>query len=137
LRELEAEKKPRLHVKNKVDLLPAAQRDGLRDDTRTVHVSAVKKIGLTTLLDRIDQFLKEDPVQRVKLSIPQSEGKALALLEAGGRIYSRDYRDGCVELEADVSASLLRKLNAFAEGGFEAVKVDGEPLSRTVLRERR
>src|SRR5438445_8623122 len=57
LKELEAGEKPALHVKNKVDLLPPKQRDSLRDDARTVHVSAAKGIGLTTLLDRIDQML--------------------------------------------------------------------------------
>ncbi len=59
LTELEAGQKPTLHIKNKVDLLPPKQRDSLRDDPRTVHVSAAKGIGLTTLLDRIDQMLSE------------------------------------------------------------------------------
>src|ERR1700758_4133901 len=40
LKELEAEKKPRLRVMNKIDLLPPKQRDSLRDDATTVHVSA-------------------------------------------------------------------------------------------------
>src|SRR5204862_213359 len=60
LKELEAGDKPRLHVKNKVDLLPPKQRDSLRDDSQTVHVSAAKGIGLSTLLDRIDQTLSDD-----------------------------------------------------------------------------
>src|SRR5712672_1070007 len=46
LKELEADKKPRLHVMNKVDLLPPKQRESLRDDQQTVHVSAAKGIGL-------------------------------------------------------------------------------------------
>ncbi|HKT68366.1 MAG TPA: GTPase HflX, partial [Terriglobales bacterium] len=75
LRELEAAGKPRLQVVNKVDLLPAAQRDALRDDATTVHVSALKGSGMTTLLDRIDQMLVEDPISRVRLKVPQSEGK--------------------------------------------------------------
>ena len=54
LKELDADKKPRLHVMNKIDLLPPKQRESLRDDSQTIHVSAVKGIGLTTLLDRID-----------------------------------------------------------------------------------
>lgn len=110
LTELEAGQKPALHVKNKVDLLPPKQRDSLRDDARTVHVSAAKGIGLTTLLDRIDQMLSEDSLSRVRLRIPQKEGKALAQLEARSRIYSRQYKDGAVELEAEVPESLARKL---------------------------
>ena len=110
LTELEAGQKPSLHVKNKIDLLPPKQRDSLRDDARAVHVSAGKGIGLTTLLDRIDQVLSEDSLSRVRLRVPQKEGKALAMLEARSRIYSRKYKDGAVELEAEVPESLARKL---------------------------
>lgn len=110
LTELEAGQKPALHVKNKIDLLPPKQRDSLRDDAHTVHVSAAKGIGLTTLLDRIDHMLSEDSLSRVRLRIPQKEGKALAMLEARSRIYSRQYTDGAVELEAELPQSLARKL---------------------------
>ena len=113
LRELEAAGKPRLHVLNKVDLLPAAERDAARDDGATVHVSALKGIGLTTLLDRIDHMLVEDPISRVRLKVPQSEGKLLSALQARSRIFSRQYRDGVVELEADAPESLLRRLKGF------------------------
>ena len=110
LKELEADRKPRLRVKNKIDLLSADQRESLRDDQQTVHVSAVKEIGLSTLLDRIDARLEEDRPSRVRLLIPQKEGKALALLQARARIYSRAYRDGLVELEAEAPDSLLRRM---------------------------
>lgn len=110
LKELDAGNKPRLRIKNKVDLLPSKQRDSLRDDELTVHVSAAKGIGLSTLLDRIDQALSEDSVSRVRLRVPQKEGKALAMLEAQSRIYSRQYKDGAVELEADLPESLARRV---------------------------
>jgi GTPase len=110
LKELEAADKPKLLVKNKIDLLPPKQRDSLRDDARTVHVSAIKGIGLSTLLDRLDQLLSEDAISRLRLRVPQKEGKALAMLEAGSRIYSRQYRDGAVEMEAEVPESLARKV---------------------------
>ena len=110
LKELEAEKKPRLHVMNKLDILPPKQRESLRDDEQTVHVSAAKGIGLSTLLDRVDALLDEDRPSRVHLRIPQKEGKALAQLQARARIYSRTYRDGLVELEADAPDSLLRRM---------------------------
>ncbi|HET7439763.1 MAG TPA: GTPase HflX [Terriglobales bacterium] len=116
LKELEAEKKPRLRVRNKIDLLPATQRDSLRDDGTTVHISAAKGIGLGTLLDRIDGMLQEDPVSRVHLRIPQKEGKALAMLQARARIYSREYRDGVVDLEAEAPESVVRRLKGFVTG---------------------
>jgi GTP-binding protein HflX len=108
LKELEADQKPRLRVMNKVDLLPPKQRESLRDDNQTVHVSAAKGIGLGTLLEHIDAALEGDRPRRVRLRIPQREGKALALLESKARIYSREYQDGIVELEADAPESLLR-----------------------------
>jgi GTP-binding protein HflX len=110
LKELEADKKPRLRVMNKIDLMPAKQRESLRDDDQTVHVSAAKGAGMSTLLDRIDARLEEDRPTRVRLRIPQREGKALALLQARARIYSRHYQDGTVELEADAPDSLLRRM---------------------------
>ena len=113
LKELEADRKPRIKVMNKIDLLPASRRDALKDDPGTVHVSAAKGIGLSTLLDRIDEALNEDPVSRVHLRVPQREGKTLALLEARSRIYSRAYRDGLVELEAEAPESLVRRVREF------------------------
>ena len=115
LKELDADKKPRLRVMNKIDLLPPKQRESLRDsDLRdsdgTIHVSAAKGIGLSTLLDRVDALLEEDRPRRVRLRVPQKEGKMLAQLEAGARIYSRQYQDGLVVLEAEAPASLLRRM---------------------------
>ena len=113
LKELDADSKPRLRIMNKIDLLPPAQRESLRDDAHTVHVSAAKDIGISTLLDRIDQALTEDPVTRIRLRIPQKEGKTLALIEARARIYSRQYHDSTVELEGDAPESLLRRIRKF------------------------
>jgi GTP-binding protein HflX len=113
LKELEAEKKPRLRVMNKIDLLPALQRDSLRDGETTVHVSAAKGTGLSTLLERIDQLLSADALTRVHLRVPQREGKMLALLEARARIYSRSYKDGLVELEAEAPESVVRRVREF------------------------
>jgi GTPase len=113
LKELEADKKPRIRVMNKIDLLLPKQRESLLDDERTVHVSAAKGIGLGALLERVDALLDEDRPSRVKLRIPQKEGKILAQLQAGARVYSRQYQDGMVLLEADAPASLLRRVRAW------------------------
>ena len=115
LKELEADKKPRILVMNKVDLLSPVQRESLRDDAKTVHISAAKGIGLTTLLDRIDEVLAEDPLSRVRLAVPQKEGKTLAMLEARARIYSRAYKDGVVELEAEAPESVVRRVREWVK----------------------
>jgi GTP-binding protein HflX len=115
LKELDAEKKPRLRVMNKVDLLDeevAANliADAARNGARALYVSAIEGTGLDRLLERIDAMIGEDPVSRVHLRVPQKEGKTLALLEARARIYSRAYRDGLVELEADAPESVVRRV---------------------------
>jgi len=118
LKELEAEKKPRLRVMNKVDLLDEEVAQGLIADakqssSRTIYVSAVEGTGLNELRERIDKMIEEDQVSRVHLRIPQSEGKLLALLEARARIYSREYKDGAVEIEAEAPESVIRQARGF------------------------
>ncbi len=124
LRELEADAKPRLRVMNKLDLLPPGERETLHDNAATVHVSALKGTGLQALLERIDHLLEEDPLSRVLLRVPQAEGKALAQLEAGARIYGRHYGDGYVELEAQAPESLLRKLKQYVVEQSNPFKFD-------------
>jgi GTP-binding protein HflX len=121
LKELEAEKKPRLRVMNKVDLLDEEVAKNLIADAehsaaKTLYVSAVEGTGLNRLLERIDAMIEEDPVSRVHLRVPQKEGKMLALLEARARIYGRAYKDGAVELEADAPESVVRRVREWVVG---------------------
>ena len=113
LKELEAEKKPRLRVMNKVDLLDVEVAKSLRDDAKTVYVSAVEGTGLDRLLARVDEMIDEDRVSRVHLRVPQKEGKTLAMLESKARIYSRAYKDGAVELEVEAPQSIVRRVRDF------------------------
>ena len=98
---------------------------------------AAKGVGMTTLLERIDQMLAEDPLSRVWLRVPQKEGKMLALLEARSRIYSRHYKDGLVELEAEAPESVVRRVREWVVPDFKPTEIRGETLSETIRRERR
>jgi GTPase len=113
LAELEAESKPRLQVRNKIDLLPPGARDALREDALAVNVSAAKGMGIEHLLEKIDSLVVEDPVRRVKLRVPQSEGKVLAMLEAEGVILKRNYRSGNAFLEVELPESVARRVKDF------------------------
>jgi GTP-binding protein HflX len=121
LKELEAEKKPRLRVMNKIDLLDVEVAENLiadaaRDDSKVVYVSAAEGLGLDRLRERIDEMIEEDSVSRVHLRVPQKEGKTLAMLEAKARIFSRAYKDGAVELDVEAPESVLRRVRGwFAE----------------------
>ena len=113
LRELESQDKPRLYVMNKVDLLPEKKRESLRDTDTVIHVSATKGIGLPKLLELIDAKIAEDPLQRVRLRVPQADGKALALLDAKANVFSREYSGGYVDLDVQAAESVLRKVKSF------------------------
>ena len=146
LKELEAEKKPRLRVMNKVDLLDDevaqsliadSERPAGRADAKIVYVSAVEGAGLDRLRERIDAMVEEDSISRVHLRVPQKEGKTLAMLEARARIYSRKYQDGAVEMEAEAPESVVRRVREFIVPEFRPIEIQGEPLSETVKREGR
>jgi len=118
LKELEAEKKPRLRVMNKIDLLDeevaaSLLAEAARPASNAVYVSAIEGTGLDVLRERIDHKIEEDRVSRVRLRVPQKEGKTLALLEARAKIYSRNYQNGAVDLEADAPESVLRRVRDF------------------------
>lgn len=114
LRELEAQNKPVLQVMNKIDLLTPEQRVSLKKDGAIVHVSALKGTGLDDLIQKIDALLTEDPLVRIKLRIPQSEGKLLAQIEAKTNILSRAFHGDEVHLEVQGPQSYLRGLERFA-----------------------
>ncbi len=118
LKELEVEKKPRLRVMNKVDLLDeevaqSLMADAARESSSAVYVSAIDGTGLDVLLQRIDKMIDEDRVSRVHLRVPQGEGKMLALLESRARIYSRKYTDGAVDLEVEAPESIVRRVKDY------------------------
>jgi len=114
LRELDSFDKPQIHVLNKIDLFDKATQATLKDTPESVHISAARGLHLERLLAAIDARLDLDPIERARLRVPQSEGKALALLESRAVILSREYAENeMVELEVDAPESLLRRLSQF------------------------
>jgi GTPase len=136
LSELNAQDKATIRVLNKIDLLSKRERDALSADDDTIQVSAIKGIGLDRLLARIDAVLTADPVGCVDLSLPQSEGRLLAMIEAKGKILRRDYRGDRVQLTVEGPQSLLRHLRSFETGRNEASRKAGAAAGRTAIRRR-
>ena len=85
----------------------------LVNNSSTVHISAAKNIGLDDLLAAIDARLEIDALQRLRLRVPQSEGKVLAQIEARAHILKRSYRDSAVHMEVDAPESLVRVLQPY------------------------
>jgi GTP-binding protein HflX len=113
LEELDASRKLRLDVLNKADLLSPNQRSALPQSSRTVVVSAATREGLDALKKKIDDLLTQDPVINLRLKIPQSEGKALAAVEAGSQIMKRSFRGEHVYLQVQAPESLSRRWKQF------------------------
>jgi GTP-binding protein HflX len=116
LGELEALGKPRIEVLNKIDLLGEHEREGLLERCRTsgeVAVSARAGEGMDGLLAAIDRALHSDPVIEAELRIPQHEGAALAAIESGMIVHSREYEGNLVRLAVSGPASLIGRLRRF------------------------
>jgi GTP-binding protein HflX len=116
LGELEALDKPRIEVLNKMDLLAGDEREGLIARGEVV-LSARTGEGMERLLAAIDQALHSDPVLEAELRVPQQEGAALAMIEAGMVVHRREYEGEMVHLTVSGPASLLGRLRRFRLGG--------------------
>jgi GTP-binding protein HflX len=115
LGELAVAGKPVIEVLNKIDLVPAQDCHALLQPggATTVAVSGLAKIGLDDLLAAIDTALVVDPLVEAKFRIPQSEGAALAALEAGALVTGKDFEGNLVHLTARGPASLLERYRQF------------------------
>src|SRR6202140_1864743 len=115
LRELGVADRPRLRVLNKVDLLMPEQRESLihpnSHDSGPVLISAMAGDGIDQLLRRIDLALPGDPVVSLFLRVPLSEGRTLALIHAMGRVLHSAVEDSHMTLDAEVPASIAKRLH--------------------------
>jgi GTP-binding protein HflX len=113
LKELNVIDRPRIRVMNKIDLMPEPQRRALAGTPTTVYISAAKDAGLDALLAAIDAGLDIDALRRLRVRVPQSEGKLLAQIEARAHILKRSYRDSKVQMELEAPESLARRLREY------------------------
>ena len=125
LGELEVLDKPRIEVLNKVDLLPAVERAGL-ESRGLVLVSARTGEGIDALLAVIDEALVADPLIDADLIVPQSEGAALAAIEAGMIIHSRAFEGDRVHLSVRGPASLVGRIRQ----GLELERAESQNAPR-------
>jgi GTPase len=117
LDDLGVKETPRLRVFNKVDQLDAERRGNLEaasrrngGDERPVLVSGLTGEGLDGLLQRIDAALPLDPIVKLSLHMPLSEGRSLALIHALGRVLHSHVSDSHMDMEAEVPQSIATRL---------------------------
>jgi GTP-binding protein HflX len=116
--------RPRLRVFNKVDQLTLEQRQQFEaawsrcagKEEPPVFVSALTGEGMDELLGRIEQAIPIDPIVKLALHMPLSEGRTLALIHALGRVTDSQTTDTHVDMVAEVPENVARrlKLNEFA-----------------------
>src|SRR5258706_150282 len=118
LGELGVAGRPTLHVWNKMDLLAPDERSEWQKSAAhppegtepPILVSALTGAGLDELLQRIDHALPGDPVERLSLRLPLTEGRTLALVHALGHVFHSELHDSHMLLDADVPVSVARRL---------------------------
>jgi GTP-binding protein HflX len=124
LGDLGVQDRPRLNVFNKTDRLPEedlailVKSNERRDNT--IFVSALTGAGLDELLARVDAVMPVDPLVRLNLRIPISDGRHLSLVHACGRVLHSEVSDGHMNLEAELPESLARRLENFVFPPAEA-----------------
>jgi GTPase len=118
LKDLGVSDRPKLHVFNKVDRLTPQERaplvhpyaPGAGSSGGPVLVSALTREGIDELLRRMDAALPIDPVVTLSLRLPLTEGRTLALVHALGRVLRSEVEDSHMLLDAEVPASIARRL---------------------------
>jgi GTP-binding protein HflX len=120
LGELDVAKKPVIEVLNKVDRLPPEERAKLRIGLRAVAVSGLTGEGMDELLAAIDRELVVDPLVEAEFRMPQSEGGALAALEAGAVVSGKRFEGNLAYFHAVGPASLIERFRRFRDRGGSA-----------------
>src|SRR5712692_8684159 len=110
LNELGLAQRPRVRVLNKIDRLIPEEISSLNGNHDAVRVSALTGAGLEELLGRIDAAMPVDPVLRVRFSLPLTDGRSIALVHALGRVIRSEVQDSTMAIEADLPASVARRL---------------------------
>ena len=117
LRELGVQDRPRLHVLNKMDRLSEEDKTVLTEANghgqNNVFTSALTGEGLKQLLARIDSAMPVDPIMKLRLRMPLSDGRHLSIVQARGRVLHSEIADGHYLLEAELPQSAARRLQEF------------------------
>src|SRR5271169_2563367 len=110
LKGLGVEDRPRLHVLNKIDRLSPAEAAAGNGNRNSSRVSGLTGEGLEALLARIDEAMPVDPLLHLHFSLPLSDGRAIALVHALGRVLHSEVMDSVMSIEAEIPESVARQL---------------------------
>ena len=123
LQDLGVGDKPVLNVLNKIEL-PEADLQRARIEKRLapcVSVSALKGIGLESLANALADLLRHRG-RRVTLRIPMKEGRLISALRTGASIFSEEYGDDDVLMDASVPERLFGACAQYCVAGTHMAK---------------
>jgi GTPase len=101
---------PRLHVWNKIDLLPSPALRRLPESVSDVAVSAFTGQGIPQLLQRIEDVLDADSAIEENYEFSVGEGDKLALLHRSGRVLTTRFFDHSVMVRVRLRPSVRARL---------------------------
>jgi GTP-binding protein HflX len=111
LRELGADRIPRITALNKADRCPAELLDALtRRYPGSIPISAREGAGLEELVRRMEELLSEGIT---RFRFPAERSDLVSFLYRSGRVYSESYEEAAVVMEARVNLQTGEKLRNF------------------------
>ncbi len=110
LKELGVADRPRLHVLNKIDRLTPEEAAAPNGNRNFARVSGLTGEGLEALLQQIDEAMPVDPLLHLHFTLPLSNGRAIALVHAMGRVLHSQVQDSTMAFEAELPESVARQL---------------------------
>ena len=107
-----------LTVLNKIDQLedPEAAAAALEDFEDAVAISALKKLGLDDMLERIAKKLYET-LSEVNVSLPYEEGALIALFHEQGQVERVEHGRKGVHIQGRIPGRLLARYAPFMNSG--------------------
>lgn len=108
LAELGASEIPVVTILNKCDLI----EESIPEDEKTVKISAKRGEGIDRLLTVIAQNLPESS-RRIRLLLPYDKAGLAAKLRENGKIFSEEYTENGVLLDALVDKLLIKQMSEY------------------------
>ncbi len=114
LKELGAHEKPVVVALNKMDLVRQGERIAKYQKRfpGSVAIAAREGMGLEDLKKKLQEELSGWR-ERVRLAIPQADGKMVALVHEKGSVLRKRYLDGSVLMEAEIPRGLRRVVEKY------------------------
>lgn len=110
LAELGAAEIPVVTVLNKCDRL----EENIPEDDTTVKISALKGQGIDRMLSVIAKNLPET-AKRMKLLLPYDKGGMTAKLRENGKVFSEEYTESGILVDALVDQMLIKQMTEFEQ----------------------